>query len=236
MSVDKTTAVPKITYNLDARARLLEAGVDIFGKHGFDAATTRMIAKKAGVNIAAITYYFNGKEGLYHTVVSHITGKLESQVESTLIEIEKWVAEGRLNREEALVLLEKLLEKMINFMVGSPEAPGFARIVLREQLYPSSAYDIIFNRIMAPMINAVAKMVAKATGETVSRVTSLRALTLIGQIIVFRVARETIVRALDLEGYSSEETAEIRGVILEQTRAAIEELYRLKKDKKKVEY
>jgi len=39
-----------------------------------------------------------------------------------------------------------------------------------------------------------------------------------------------------LEGYSSEETAEIRGVILEQTRAAIEELYRLKKDKKKVEY
>jgi len=236
MSVDKTTAVPKLTYNLDARARLLEAGVDIFGKHGFDAATTRMIAKKAGVNIAAIPYYFNGKEGLYNTVVSHITGKLESQVESTLIEIEKWVAEGRLNREEALVLLEKLLEKMINFMVGSPEAPGFARIVLREQLYPSSAYDIIFNRIMAPMINAVSKMVAKATGETVSRVTSLRALTLIGQIIVFRVARETMVRALDLEGYSSEETAEIRGVILEQTRAAIEELYRLKKDKKKVEY
>jgi hypothetical protein len=76
-------------------------------------------------------------------------------------------------------------------------------------------------------------MVARATGETPSRVTTLRALTLIGQIIVFRVARETMVRALDLEGYSSEETTEIRGVILEQTRAAIEAMYRLKKDKKK---
>jgi AcrR family transcriptional regulator len=205
--------------------------VDVFGKHGFDAATTRAIAKKAGVNIAAIPYYFNGKEGLYHKVVSYITEKVEFQVESTLIEIENRAAEGKLNREEALVLLEKLLEKIINFMVGSPEAPRFARIVLREQLYPSSAYDIIFNRIMAPMINAISKMVATATGEKSSRVASLRALTLIGQIIVFRVARETMVRALNLEGYSSEETTEIREVILEQTRTAIEAMYQLNKDK-----
>lgn len=233
MSVDKTAAAPKLNYDLDTRGRLLEAGVDIFGKHGFDAATTRMIANKAGVNVAAIPYYFNGKEGLYQTVVSHITGKLESQVETTLIEIEKWVAGGQLNRDQALVLLEKLLEKMISFMVGSPEAPRFARIVLREQLYPSSAYDIVFNRIMVPMINAVAKMVAKATGETPTRVANLRALSLIGQIIIFRVARETMVRALGMEGYSSEETTEIRDVILEQTRAAIEAIYRLKKDKNK---
>ena len=226
MSVDKKTTSSKIKYSLDARGRLLEAGVDVFGKHGFDAATTRMIAKKAGVNIAAIPYYFNGKECLYHTVVSHITGKLESQVESTLIEIEEWVADGKLNREEALVLLEKLLEKMINFMVGSPEAPGFARIVLREQLYPSSAYDIIFNRIMAPIINAVAKMVTTATGAMPSRVASLRALTLIGQVIVFRVARETTVRALGLKGYSPAETAEIRRVILEQTRSMIKGMSR----------
>ena len=231
MSEDIITKSSKTKYSLNARGRLLEAGVDVFGKQGFDAATTRAIAKKAGVNIAAIPYYFNGKEGLYHKVVSYITEKVELQVESTLIEIENRAAEGKLNREEALVLLEKLLEKIINFMVGSPEAPRFARIVLREQLYPSSAYDIIFNRIMAPMINAISKMVAIATEEKSSRVANLRALTLIGQIIVFRVARETMVRALDLEGYSSEETTEIREVILEQTRTAIEALYQLKKDK-----
>jgi hypothetical protein len=36
------------------------------------------------------------------------------------------------------------------------------------------------------------------------------------------VARETMVRALGLKGYSPEETAEIRDVILEQTRTTIE--------------
>ena len=221
----KTTSL-KIKNSLNAHGRLLEAGVDVFGKHGFDAATTRMIAKEAGVNIAAIPYYFNGKEGLYHAVVAYIVGKLESQVESTLLEIEERVAEGNLNSQEALSLLEKLLEKMINFMVGSSEAPRFARIVLREQLYPSSAYDIIFGRMMAPMITAVSKMVAMATGATSTRVASLCALTLIGQVIVFRVARETTVRALGLEGYSSEETTEIRNVILEQTRGVIEAMSR----------
>ena len=222
----KKTSSSKIKLSSNAHGRLLEAGVDVFGKHGFDAATTRMIAEKAEVNIAAIPYYFNGKEGLYRAVVAHITSKLESQVRSTLLEIEERVAEGNLNREEALVLLEKLLEKMINFMVGSTEAPRFARIVLREQLYPSSAYDIIFSRIMAPMINSVAEMIATATGAAPSRVVSLRAMTLIGQVIVFRVARETTVRALGLKGYSSDETDEIRSVILEQTRGMIEAMSR----------
>jgi len=226
MLVGKKTTSSKIKYSLNTHGRLIEAGVDIFGKHGFDAATTRMIARKADVNIAAIPYYFNGKEGLYHAVVAHITGKLESQVKSTLHEIEGRAGEGDLNAEEAVVLLEKLLEKMINFMVGSTEAPRLARIVLREQLYPSSAYDIIFSRIMAPMINGVAKMVATATGTPISRDSSLRALTLIGQVIVFRVARETMVRALGLKGYSSEETAEIRRVILEQTRGMIKAMSR----------
>jgi hypothetical protein len=40
-----------------------------------------------------------------------------------------------------------------------------------------------------------------------------------------------MVRALNLEGYSSEETTEIREVILEQTRTAIEAMYQLNKDK-----
>ncbi len=230
MVFDQKTTSLKKSYSPNARGRLLEAGVDVFGKHGFDAATTRMIAKNAGVNIAAIPYYFKGKEGLYHAVVAHVADKLESQVKATLYEIDRRVAKGNLDPKEALSLLEKLLEKMINFMVGSAEAPRFARIVLREQLYPSSAYDIIFNRIMAPMINAVSKMVAIATGTSPSRIASLRALTLIGQVIVFRVARETMVRALGLEGYTPEETAEIRSVILEQTRTTIEAMFRSKGD------
>ena len=118
MSVDKKTTSSKIKYSLNTRGRLIEAGVDVFGKHGFDAATTRMIAQKAGVNIAAISYYFNGKEGLYHTVVSYITGKLESQVESTLVEIEDWVAEGKVESRRGACPAGKAFEKNDQFYGG----------------------------------------------------------------------------------------------------------------------
>lgn len=208
----------------NAHSRLIEAGVDVFGQRGFEAATTRMIANKASVNIAAIPYYFKGKEGLYHAVVAHIAGRIESEMSATLQEIGERSANKDLTAEEALALLEKLLIKLINFMVGSSEAPRFARIILREQLYPSAAYDEIFNHIMAPVINAIATLVAAASGETSFRVVRLRAMALMGQVIAFRVARETMVRALGLEGYNARETAEIRSIILEHTKAAVEAL------------
>lgn len=55
---------PKNKDRLATEERLLEAAEYIFSKHGFKGATTRMIAKKADVNVALIARYFDGKYGL----------------------------------------------------------------------------------------------------------------------------------------------------------------------------
>ena len=224
--MSKKTALPKLKKGSSTQEHLLEAAVDVFGRHGFEAATTRLIARKAGVNIAAIPYYYSGKEGLYRAAVGYIVTKVETQVAAVLEEIRNRSFTGAKSREAALALLERLLEKIINFMVGSPQAPRVARIILREQLYPSSAYEIIFNRFLAPVLDSVATLVTAITGEPSSRTAKLRAWAVIGQIIAFRVGRETMVRALDLEGYSAKEMLEIRRIILEQTRGAMEALTR----------
>jgi AcrR family transcriptional regulator len=49
---------------IDSESRLLKAAREIFAKDGFKAATTRMIAKKAGINESLIGRYFEGKVGL----------------------------------------------------------------------------------------------------------------------------------------------------------------------------
>src|SRR5262245_12691635 len=56
----------------DTRTRLLEAGLDHFGRVGFEGANIRAIAAAAGANIAAINYHFGGKRGLYLAVANHI--------------------------------------------------------------------------------------------------------------------------------------------------------------------
>jgi TetR/AcrR family transcriptional regulator, regulator of cefoperazone and chloramphenicol sensitivity len=53
----------------DSKRRLVRAAIDIFSKEGFDAATTRGIAKKAGVNDSLIHRYFENKLGLFFAIL-----------------------------------------------------------------------------------------------------------------------------------------------------------------------
>ena len=51
-----------------SRKRLLYAGLRLFATQGFAKTSTREIAEAAGTNIAAISYYFGDKAGLYRAV------------------------------------------------------------------------------------------------------------------------------------------------------------------------
>ncbi len=49
--------------------KLLNAGIEIFSKYGFDAATTKLISKRSNVNESLIMRYFGGKEGLLIEII-----------------------------------------------------------------------------------------------------------------------------------------------------------------------
>jgi AcrR family transcriptional regulator len=50
------------------RERILDAAVTEFGEHGFAGARVSAIAARAGVNQQLISYYFDGKKGLYRAL------------------------------------------------------------------------------------------------------------------------------------------------------------------------
>jgi AcrR family transcriptional regulator len=49
----------------DARARLLQVAIRLFAHQGYAKTSTRELAEAAQVNVAAISYYFGDKAGLY---------------------------------------------------------------------------------------------------------------------------------------------------------------------------
>lgn len=53
---------------IEARQRLMDAALVLFADHGFAKTSIREIALAAHVNIAAISYYFGDKAGLYRAV------------------------------------------------------------------------------------------------------------------------------------------------------------------------
>lgn len=59
--------------------RLIQAGLEVFSKYGFNGATTKMIAKKADVNESLIGRYFDGKEGLLIAIVEMFLEELQNR-------------------------------------------------------------------------------------------------------------------------------------------------------------
>ncbi|SEG30674.1 DNA-binding transcriptional regulator, AcrR family [Thermomonospora echinospora] len=52
------------------RRRLLEAARDLFSEHGYDQVTVRMIAGRAGANVALVNRYFGSKSALFGEVLA----------------------------------------------------------------------------------------------------------------------------------------------------------------------
>jgi AcrR family transcriptional regulator len=85
---------------LAARTRIREAALDLFGRQGVQATTTREILEAAGMkNPSAITYHFGSKAGLFDDLASEvITGAwplIQLQVDlarGRTPTVEQWVA------------------------------------------------------------------------------------------------------------------------------------------------
>jgi AcrR family transcriptional regulator len=84
-----------------SRQRLIDAALEIFGEFGFDGSSTRMLADKAGANLAAIPYHFGSKEGLYRAAAEYIVERITDQTTGMLQEIEHALLNAPLPRATA---------------------------------------------------------------------------------------------------------------------------------------
>lgn len=56
----------------DAKTRLIETATPLFAQRGFTGVSVRDLAHAADVNVAAISYHFGSKEGLYQAVLEDL--------------------------------------------------------------------------------------------------------------------------------------------------------------------
>jgi AcrR family transcriptional regulator len=183
----------------EARHRLLRAGIAQFGRKGLDGATTRDIARSAGVNIAGIAYHFGGKEQLYLACAEYIAQTVRTSVAERLRQIEAEPATPAID-------LGRILSGLAEFMLATPEIADFARFILREQMDPSPAFDVLYATFMEPMHKRLCLLWAEATGEEPhSQRTKLKVFALISQIFFFRLARAGALRRLGWTEIGGEE-------------------------------
>lgn len=198
------------------RQRLIDAALAVFGEFGFEGASTRRLANKAGANLAAIPYHFGGKEGLYRAAAEYIVERITDQTTGMLQEIEHALLTVPLPRATALGLLHKYTDTLVAIMLGSREADSWAAFIMKEQLQPGAAFEILYKGMMRRIHEAGAGLLAVLFKQPKNEISiKLRAITIFGQILIFRTSRHAVLRQVGWKEFSHDRLQLIRAIIRE---------------------
>ena len=199
-----------------ARQKLIQAGLIIYSDVGYGNASTRNIALEAGVNIAAIPYYFGSKEGLYLAVIDHIIGYYHERHGTSLATIQQALRNQKTTPKDCRALLDDYMRKLIHLVVQEgKERSQISHIYIREQLDPTSAFDRLYEGFIRGMQETTAALIGRVIGSHVpSAEAKLIAQTLLGQVTIFKSSRTTVLHKMGWRHYGEKELAEIERTVM----------------------
>ncbi|MDM5339405.1 forespore capture DNA-binding protein RefZ [Fictibacillus enclensis] len=119
------------------KIKIAEAAVELFTCQGYQGTSVRQIAKKAGVNLALVSYHFGGKKGLLEELVS-------SFYEGYIRKIEV-VYHTSADQPEKERLLE-VIESVLNYQLRQPH---LSRFVHREMTLDSTLVREVMTTYLA---------------------------------------------------------------------------------------
>ncbi|MEZ8607458.1 TetR/AcrR family transcriptional regulator [Vibrio sp. 10N.239.311.G01] len=108
--------------NLDVRQLLIEHARDLFVVQAYDKVSTRLIAERAGVNIAMIRYYFGSKAGLFEAMLRETLRPMQLQMQRLVEES---------SHENFLDLMRTYYKEMV-------KVPKFPRLIAQVMNMPPS--------------------------------------------------------------------------------------------------
>lgn len=176
----------------DTRAALLDAARAEFADRGFDGATVRAIADRAGVDAAMVNHWFGGKEALFTAaldfpfdpdeVVAELAptdpAQLGARIVETFLTIWDRTGGGPLSalvrsvasHETAAMLMRQLITRVLVYRIVEPVAPD--RADLRAALCGSQLVGLGMIRYvirLEPLASADHATVVAAVGPTLQR-------------------------------------------------------------------
>ncbi len=175
---------------ISARERIIETATDIFGRNGFKATTIRMIAAEAGVNVAAVNYYFGGKEGLYAEVIETIFSKGFSRFPSVQPD-----GETEMTADERLfTFIRGTIYRLV-----SPEGwggiSGRGRLIVKEMIEPTEAFNHVIDKYIRPHKTVLVSILSEMMGGDVpEQRLLLSAVSILGQCIYYASGTNIIAR------------------------------------------
>jgi len=134
----------------DTPERILRAALEAFSENGFDGATTREIAARAGVPLGLLQYHFGGKPKLWRAAVDRAFGVLRGGLDNVLAD------PGPADDRERLGLL---IRAHVQFVARNPE---FVRLMHDEGKRGGPRMRWMVDRHVKPLYEALVPLIQRA--------------------------------------------------------------------------
>lgn len=134
----------------DPAGRLIAAAVPVFAQRGFDRATLREIAKAAGTNVAAVSYYFGDKMGLYRAVIEDIRDQRQREFPAPTA--------GDAPPHE---MLRRIIRTLLSRMLAGDERGFEAMLMMREMQSPTAELSVLVREYFKPTFDALCETIEK---------------------------------------------------------------------------
>jgi TetR/AcrR family transcriptional regulator len=127
----------------DVRDRLIDAALQEFAANGFEGASTRKIAERAGTHQPQINYHFESKLELWKAAMTMVMTELDSEMLQVLPagflgSSVSQRADGVTEAEESARILRLVCKQFVRFAARRPE---LNRIMVHESTAPSERLD-----------------------------------------------------------------------------------------------
>ena len=137
------------------RERLLDAAARLFAERGFTHVTVRQIAREAHANIAAVSYHFRDKLGLYTAVVQRAVAEVRRTSDAAI------QAGAGGTPEEAL---RRYVRASLLAIEQQPHLAWTHKLLRHEMSEPTPAAPLIVEQAILPRIRFLGGIVAELLG------------------------------------------------------------------------
>jgi len=175
----------------ETQKRVIEAAIEVFGRLGFEGASTRALMERAGANLAAIPYHFGGKQGLYRAAAKVIADYARANVEPIVTRLVD------ADRASAVDRIDEALADFIKLLVGGPEPDEWIAFFMRCEREADDAFRMIHDALITAFKQALTETVLAATGGDASdEGLHIRVAVVIASVINLRTMQNTLLSAL----------------------------------------
>lgn len=170
------------------RERLLQAALQVFAEHGYEAATIREICGRAEANVAAVHYHFGDKRKLYQAIFGRLFETLRERRTAFL-------PADAPPEERLRVYIQALFEEIFCCDGDSERQVQLSTIYLSEMANPTEVLDRIVEEHLEPDARELYSIIGDLLGGGADEALIVDcAASVIGQILYYYHAGPIVTR------------------------------------------